>query len=355
MQQSHQLERGEHASIARFGAGRPRSMTFKLGVTAKPRDKVHPREKDDAPRRVCEEQVMATPPFADRLIEAVRKIGSPLCIGLDPFADKIPRLFGDARADPRPLEAFFTEIIAMAGAHAAVIKPQLGLFEPYGPEGVTLARDLTEAARARGLLVLLDAKRGDIGSTAEGYARATLGPAPGFDADAVTINPYLGLDSLTPFLDAAQARAKGVAVLVRTSNPGARDLQDLGVEGAPVWSHVARMIAPEAARLAGASGWSGLMAVAGATWPDEARLLRALAPTSLFLVPGYGAQGASAEEALAGFVPGPAGLEGGIVSSSRAILYPPGAEAAPTTEAWRALIRDAMAAAHHELAHAAAR
>ncbi|MGE0045459.1 MAG: orotidine-5'-phosphate decarboxylase, partial [Hyphomonadaceae bacterium] len=236
---------------------------------------------------------------------------------------------------------------------AAVVKPQLGFFEPYGEAGVALAQSLTSEAQAKGLLVLLDAKRGDIGSTAEGYARATLGRAPGFDADSVTVNPYLGLDSLEPFLAAAEAAHKGVAILVRTSNPGARDVQDIVADGEPLWAHVAKMIAPQAARLQGASGWSGLMAVAGATWPAEARKLRALLPSSLFLVPGYGHQGAGAADALAGFVKGPHGLEGGIVSSSRAVLYPQAAAQAGTLEAWRAAVSTAMDRAKAELSSAA--
>jgi orotidine-5'-phosphate decarboxylase len=290
-----------------------------------------------------------TPPFADRLVEAVRAAGSPLCVGLDPFPERIPKLFGEARDDVRALERFFIEILELARTRAAVVKPQLGLFEAFGAEGYALARALTAEAQARGLLVILDAKRGDIGSTAEGYARAMLGPAPGFNADAVTVNPYLGRDALEPFIEAAVRDAKGAAVLVRTSNAGARDIQDLAADGAPVWVQVARLISHDVARLMGARGWSGLMAVAGATWPAEARRLRALLPRALFLVPGYGAQGAGAADAVAGFVPGPHGREGGVVSSSRAILYPAGAEAEQSLAAWRAAIGAAMDRARAEL------
>jgi orotidine-5'-phosphate decarboxylase len=204
------------------------------------------------------------------------------------------------------------------------------------------------------MVVILDAKRGDIGTTAEGYARACLGPAPGYDADCVTVNPYLGKDSLEPFIALAQRDGKGVAVLVRTSNPGARDLQDLDVQGQPLWRRTADMIAPESARLRGASGWSGLMAVAGATYPDEARALRQLLPNALFLVPGYGAQGASAAEAVAGFVTKAKGREGGVVNSSRGVTYPAAAQTAKTIEDWRSAISDAMAAAAAELRAACA-
>jgi orotidine-5'-phosphate decarboxylase len=288
--------------------------------------------------------------YADRLIESVRVKATPLCIGLDPFADKVPALFGDLRADPAAvLVKFGTSVIDVAAKHAAVLKPQLGLFEQFGEMGYAAARMLVEYGRAAGMIVLLDAKRGDIGTTAEGYARATLGARPGFDADCVTVNPYMGKDTLVPFVSTAKALGKGVAVLVRTSNPGAGDFQDLQVGGAPVWRRVAEMLAPETQELMGASGWSSLMAVAGATYPDEARTLREAMPNALFLVPGYGAQGASAADAVAGFVATKQGLEGGIVSSSRAVTYPAAAQTAKNMGEWRAAIEEAMQAAAAEL------
>jgi orotidine-5'-phosphate decarboxylase len=293
--------------------------------------------------------------FADRLIEATRAKATPLCVGIDPFAEKIPALFGDAREDTSAVLKFASAVIDIAKDHAAVLKPQLGLFEQFGEMGYAVARMLTEYARDAGMIVLLDAKRGDIGTTAEGYARATLGAKPGFDADCVTVNPYMGKDTLEPFLAMAERDGKGVAVLVRTSNPGAGDVQDLQVGGAPVWRRVAEMLNADTARLRGASGWSGLMAVAGATYPEEARALREAMPNALFLVPGYGAQGAGAADAVAGFVAGQQGLEGGVVSSSRAVTYPPQAQAATTLVAWRAAITEAMAAAAAELRDACIR
>jgi orotidine-5'-phosphate decarboxylase len=288
-------------------------------------------------------------PFADRLIEGVRAKATPICIGLDPFTDKIPALFGDAREDTAAVLKFGTAIIDIARQHACVLKPQLGLFEQFGEMGYAIARMLVAYAQNEGMLVILDAKRGDIGTTAEGYARATIGAAPGFGADAVTVNPYMGKDTIEPFITRAQTDGKGVIVLVRTSNPGAGDFQDLQVGGAPVWRRVAEILSPECPRLRGARGWSGLMAVAGATYPDEARALREAMPEALFLVPGYGAQGASAADAVAGFVKTPHGLEGGVVNSSRAVLYPQAAQAAKSMGDWRAAIGDAMAAAAVEL------
>ncbi|MGD9968034.1 MAG: orotidine-5'-phosphate decarboxylase [Hyphomonadaceae bacterium] len=284
-------------------------------------------------------------PFADRLIEGVRTKNTPLCIGLDPFAGAIPALFGNAKEDTAAVLKFGTSVIDVARKHAAVLKPQLGLFEQFGEMGYAVARMLAAYAQNEGMLVILDAKRGDIGTTADGYAAATIGPAPGFDADAVTVNPYMGKDTIEPFIIRAQANGKGVIVLVRTSNPGAGDFQDLQVGGAPLWRRVAEMLSPSCPRLRGASGWSGLMAVAGATYPDEARALRESMPEALFLVPGYGAQGASASDAVAGFVKTPRGLEGGVVNSSRAVLYPQSAQTAQTMADWRAAIGDAMAAA----------
>src|SRR6185369_7764593 len=128
--------------------------------------------------------------FADRLIEGIRQKNSPLCVGLDPMPDRIPSSFGEL-ASISALQDFCQAIVEIASKHAAVLKPQVGFFEPFGPDGVRAAMEACAAAQARGMMVLLDAKRGDIGSTAEGYARATLGVAPGFNADCATVNPYL--------------------------------------------------------------------------------------------------------------------------------------------------------------------
>jgi len=292
--------------------------------------------------------------FADSLIDATRRLGHPLCVGLDPFPARIPLLFGP-EGSLEALEGFFSAVLARVAGRVAIVKPQIGLFEPYGAAGVALVERLAERARDAGLLVLLDAKRGDIGTTAEGYARAYLGPIPSLHADCITVNPYMGLDTLEPFAAAALSEDKGMAVLVRTSNSGAGDFQDLLVDGAPLWERVAIALQPLAARLTGASGWSSLMIVAGATYPAEAARLRALLPNALFLVPGYGAQGAGADDALAGFIQGPHGREGGVVSSSRAILYPPGAFEATSLGHWATLIDRALDSAIAELRAATAR
>jgi len=204
------------------------------------------------------------------------------------------------------------------------------------------------AARGAGLLVIGDVKRGDIGSTAAGYARSYLGPDAPLPADALTVNAYLGLDTLEPF---ARTGA-GLFVLVRTSNPGAGDLQDLETPEGPVYLRLARSLRPLAEAGMG-ERWSNLGVVVGATWPEQSRAVREALPRSLFLVPGFGAQGGSARAAVAGFVPGPEGLEGGIVNSSRGILFPHVTEGSDAA-AWERAIDAALDAAIDALGEAVA-
>ncbi|MEQ9316126.1 MAG: orotidine-5'-phosphate decarboxylase [Henriciella sp.] len=173
-------------------------------------------------------------------------------------------------------------------------------------------------------------------------------PSP-FPCDALTVNPYMGLDTIEPHVRAAEEFGKGVIVLARTSNPGSSDFQSKDLDGAPLFERVVEALAPMIERLKGESGWSGLMLVTGATGPDEAKRLRALAPDALFLVPGYGAQGAGVEEALAGFVPRGNRLVGGVVSASRSINFPEGAQAATSVDEWQSVIADAIDSARSEL------
>lgn len=216
-----------------------------------------------------------------------------------------------------------------------MIKPQIGLFEPMGTPGMDLLSRITRQAKASDLMIILDAKRGDIGSTANGYARAYLGPEAVFPCDAITLNPYMGTDTLEPFVRTAETENKGIAVLVRTSNPGSKDFQELRCGDIPLYEHVARALIPISDRLRGNGNYSSLMIVVGAHHPDQARHLREILPHALFLVPGFGAQGVDAGGALAGLVHGPRGWEGGIVNSSRGILYPPRARDAKSLKTWR--------------------
>lgn len=288
--------------------------------------------------------------FADTLIARARELG-PLCLGIDPHPGRIPDLFGGDT--PKGLATWGMALVDAAAGKVAAVKPQAGLFERLGPEGMAALQAVTRRARAAGLLVIMDAKRGDIGSTAEGYASAYLDPGAPFESDCVTVNPYMGLDTLEPFIARAEANGRGVAVLARTSNPGSADFQALDCAGEPLWARVTSSLSGLSGRLAGTSGWSGLMLVAGATGPEEAREIRRLAPRCLLLVPGYGTQGADARAALSGFVSSPAGLEGGIVNASRSATFPPAAQAATTFTHWQDAIETAIDAAQADLLSAA--
>ena len=280
--------------------------------------------------------------FADRLIAATAQHG-PLCVGIDPHAGRIPDLFGGDT--PEGLEKWGIAVVKAAAGRAGIVKPQAGLFERHGWQGMRALANVCSAAKEAGLIVLMDAKRGDIGSTAEGYAAAYLSQEAPFACDALTVNPYMGLDTLEPHVRTAEANGKGVIVLARTSNPGSADYQAKDLEGAPLFARVVESLDPMIERLKGSSGWSGLMLVTGATGPDEAQHLRTLAPKALFLVPGYGAQGAGAAAAVAGFVEG----QGGCVNASRSVTFPAGSDEAATEADWVDLIGAAIEAAQADL------
>jgi orotidine-5'-phosphate decarboxylase len=195
----------------------------------------------------------------------------------------------------------------------------------------------------------MDAKRNDIGSTNAAYAEAWIGHDAPFPSDALTVNAYLGLDTLDPLLARADLTGAGLFVLTRTSNPGAGDLQDLEIDGKTVFQHLAAGLAPLAAERVGEHGLSSLGIVAGATWPDEARALRRTLPAAPFLVPGFGAQGAGAAQALAGLTAGPAGPEGGLVNSTRGLIFPTAAADARSAGEWRGAISDAIEASRAAL------
>lgn len=284
--------------------------------------------------------------FAARLLQGTRQFG-PLCVGIDPHPGAIPDLFGGDT--PEGIWKWSQAVIEAAAGKVAAVKPQVSLFERHGPEGMAALQAAGKAARAAGLLVLMDAKRGDIGSTAEGYAAAYLAPGAPFEGDALTVNPYMGLDTIEPYARIAKAEGKGVIVLVRTSNPGAADFQSRIVSGAPLYARVAEALGPLTQRLMSPCGWSSLMMVVGATAPEEARAIRALASKALFLVPGYGAQGAAAADACAGLVNG----EGGLVSASRSVTLPATAAGAASMADWRRAVEAALLSARDELRLAA--
>ncbi|MEM1028938.1 MAG: orotidine-5'-phosphate decarboxylase [Myxococcota bacterium] len=300
--------------------------------------------------------------FADRLVTRQRALGHPLCVGLDPHLGRIPESFRRgtmAPSDPdtaAAVETFLAAVVARLEGRVAAVKPQIAFFEQLGWRGLQVLERLVARCHEHELLVIMDAKRGDIGSTAAGYARAFLGRDAPWGSDALTVNPYLGLDTLEPFLDAAASAGAGLFVLVKTSNPGSDDLQRRhDGAGHPLYLTLAAALEQRAARLAGtSSGFSGLGAVVGATYPDDARRVREVMPHGLLLVPGFGAQGASAADSVAGFVRGPHGLEGGVVNASRSIVFPSeegkGASRAP----WSQRFDDALARACADLADAVA-
>ena len=295
--------------------------------------------------------------FADRLAAAVREKDSCLVVGLDPFLDKLPREILDGAGetdDPRAnaataIERFNAEVIEAVAPFAAAVKPQIAFYEMFGPAGIAAYERTIGLAQEAGLLVIGDIKRGDIGSTASAYARAHLDPVPGVPAaDAVTLNPYLGRDSVAPFLDAAARRDAGMFMLVRTSNPSAVELQELDGGGRPLYEGVAALVDAWGSELIGESGYSSVGAVVGATAPAALARLRELMPRTWFLVPGVGAQGGAARDVAPAFARD--GL-GALVNSSRGILY---AYGDPATTTWRDAVAAAARTLRDELREAAA-
>jgi orotidine-5'-phosphate decarboxylase len=261
-----------------------------------------------------------SPVFADRLAEAVAGKRSQLVVGLDPRVELLPAEF---RGEPEAAAVgrFCRGIVDAVAPHAVAVKPQSAFFEALGAEGVRAFEDVCAYAQAAGLLVLADAKRGDIGSTARAYAAAFLEPRGGRAplADALTVNPYLGRDSLEPFLQACRLHGAGVFCLVKTSNPGSADIQDLTLaDGRPLWQQVAELVRAWGEEFVGANGLSAVGAVVGATHSQAVREARRLMPHAVLLLPGVGAQGASPADVAGAFTNGAASA---LVAVSRAVLY----------------------------------
>jgi len=278
----------------------------------------------------------AMKPFGDRLVEAIRAKGNPCVVGLDPRVNLMPEFVKSGSA--ASTITYFHELVldAVAGL-VPVVKPQLAFFEQYGKAGIEAFENTVRAAKQRGLLVIADGKRNDISSTAEAYAEAFLGEGA-FDADAMTVTPYLGRDSLAPFVNACKQHGKGLFVLLKTSNPGSKDFQDqiLQSTGRPLYESIAASIDELGKGLVGAEGYSSIGAVVGATFPEEGRRLRMLMPRAYILVPGYGAQGGGARDAAVCF--NDDGL-GAVVSSSRGITYAFGSPDV-SREAFQRSVRD---------------
>ena len=265
--------------------------------------------------------------FADDLITAIESKNSRVCVGIDPNGAKFPAEVRPRSDEPRDvIDAFYSFTLGVLDAvaeHAACVKFQSAYFERYHGEGVEAYFSLISEAKNKGLVVIGDVKRGDIGATSEAYAAGHLDPMPGDDVatpHAITVNPMLGPDTLEPFCESADRNGKGLFVLVRTSNPGSATLQDVELGDGRTWSE---LVADEVNVLAkgrvGGRGWSSVGAVVGATQPHTMERLRTRLPTSIFLLPGYGALGGTAETARAAF---DANGLGGLVSASRSVTYP---------------------------------
>jgi orotidine-5'-phosphate decarboxylase len=272
--------------------------------------------------------VSASAPFADRLAALVEERRSQICLGLDPDPARLPPDLDPGEGSPAEraaaaAAAHCRRLIELAGPACVAAKPQLACFERLGAPGWAALAEVCAAAAEAGLLTIADGKRGDVPVTAAAYAQSLVGETPtpwgavaGLGADAFTANPLLGLDALEPLVAAAAAAGAGVFALVRTSNPGAADVEDLQAPERPLHERLAELVDGLAPRLAGAAGLSGMGAVVGATEPQRIARLRELMPRSIFLIPGVGAQGGRPGRLGAAFAPGRAAA---LVAASRSI------------------------------------
>lgn len=273
--------------------------------------------------------------FSDRLIQSIKEKDSVIVVGLDPTIENVPgHILAEAvenygntkRAIAFAFSLFDRKIIDAISDLAVAVKPQIAFYEQYGHYGIKALGETIHYARRRKLIVIVDAKRNDIGSTAVAYANAFLGRVnltgsvqrESFGVDAITVNPYLGHDCLKPFIETAETYGKGLFVLAKTSNPSSADFQDLRCGQRRLFEIVAERVCLWGSHMIGQQGYSDIGAVVGATYPREAAILRRLLPRSFFLVPGYGAQGATAEDVLPCF--NEDGL-GALISSSRNIIF----------------------------------
>ncbi len=262
--------------------------------------------------------------FVDRLADGVERKQTQIVVGLDPVVDQLPvELRGEATngAAAEAVERFCRGIIDAVAPYVVGVKPQMAFFEALGHEGFRALESVCAYAREAGLLVIADGKRGDIGSTSRAYATAFLEPRAGRPplADALTVNPYLGRDGVDPFLAACRRCGAGIFVLVRTSNSGAADLQEVVMaDRRPLWRHVADLVDDWGADLVGERGLSSVGAVVGATAPRAVGDARRAMPRTPILLPGVGVQGATPADVARAFTSGPAS---GLVSASRSVIY----------------------------------
>ena len=262
--------------------------------------------------------------FADRLAAAVKAAGNAVCVGLDPRWEKLPDpLRSSGRTSTAAIAdayvSFCHGVIDVVASVVPIVKVQAAFFEELGPSGMAAMADVILYAEACGLMVIVDGKRNDIGSTAEAYARGYLGREGSlWHADALTVSPYLGDDSLAPFIQIANERSAGIFVLVKTSNPGGKFLQDLVCDGDVIYRRVAAHVEQQAAAHVGECGYGAVGAVVGATYPEQLLELRQAMPHTWFLVPGYGSQGGTAADVVGAL---DANGLGALVNNSRNLIF----------------------------------
>ena len=294
--------------------------------------------------------------FGNRLVTKIRSSKSFLCLGVDPHLDLIPKIF-DVNTKTSNIvgkvEKFCFSLLDAAVGLIPAIKPQIALFEQLGPDGMRLLSSLCKHAQSQNFLVIMDAKRGDIGSTSQAYANAYLGKDAPFPSDALTINPWLGIDSLEPFFKKASETSSGLFVLVHTSNKGSKDIQEISLStGIKCYEHLANILKPIVEKHKGALGLSSIGVVSGATFREESVALRKLLPNAPFLIPGYGTQGASAKDACAPLVQDTEHsnlLNFGLINASRSILFSEDSYLANNIEEWQKIILSKINSINNEL------
>ena len=294
--------------------------------------------------------------FGNRLVTKIRSSKSFLCLGVDPHLNLIPKIF-DVNTKTSNIvgkvEKFCFSLLDAAVGLVPAIKPQIALFEQLGPDGMKLLSSLCKHAHSQNFLIIMDAKRGDIGSTSQAYANAYLGKDAPFPSDALTINPWLGIDSLEPFFKKASETSSGLFVLVHTSNKGSKDIQEMSLStGIKCYEHLANILKPIVEKNKGALGLSSIGVVSGATFREESVALRKLLPNAPFLIPGYGTQGASAKDACAPLVQDIKHsnlLNFGLINASRSILFSEDSYLANNIEEWQKIILSKINSINNEL------
>ena len=296
--------------------------------------------------------------FGDRLVEKIRKTKSFLCLGIDPHLDLIPEIFNDNYKvkNVSKVEKFCFSLLETVIGKIPAVKPQIAFFEQLGPDGMSLLSSLCKYAHSKDFLVIMDAKRGDIGSTSKAYANAFLGKTAPFPSDALTVNPWLGLDSLEPFFSKAQETGSGLFILVHTSNKGSQDIQEILLnQDLKCYEHLANILKPRIENNKGQSGLSSIGIVSGATYKEQSLSLRKILPSAPFLIPGYGAQGASASEATAPLIIDQSyfGLKNfGLINASRSILFPENSYLVNSIKEWKDVILTELNKTNEELINA---